>query len=87
MTETVTSPSPTFDPTALLAGELTPQKLERFKAAVFQSVNTVESLRDWLQSPMASGEANSTAQSPSEIVMARRRFTSIRLPSRWRAQS
>jgi len=55
MTETVTSPSPTFDPAALLAGDLTPTRLEQFKAAVFRSVDTVEKLRDWLMSPMARG--------------------------------
>jgi DNA-directed RNA polymerase subunit alpha len=55
MTETVTSPSPTFDPAALLAGDLTPTKLEQFKAAVFQNVDTVEKLRDWLTSPVARG--------------------------------
>lgn len=55
MTDTATSPSPTFDPSALLSGDLTPEKLERFRNAVFRTVDTVESLRDWLQSPMASG--------------------------------
>ena len=55
MTDTVTNPSPTIDPTSLLAGELTPARLEQFRKAVFQSVDTVESLRDWLQSPMARG--------------------------------
>ncbi|MCA8952211.1 MAG: tetratricopeptide repeat protein [Planctomycetes bacterium] len=48
--------SPTsIDPAALLGGTMDPARLEQFKNAVFQNVNTVESLRDWLSSPMARG--------------------------------
>ncbi|MCA8975279.1 MAG: hypothetical protein KDC98_11185, partial [Planctomycetes bacterium] len=61
MTETVTNPSHKIDPTALLSGELTPARLEQFKRAVFQTVDTVEALRDWLQSPMARGTARGVA--------------------------
>jgi DNA-directed RNA polymerase subunit alpha len=53
MTDTVTHDS--IDPATLLTGELTPDKLDRFRRSLFQSVNTVESLRDWLASPQAKG--------------------------------
>ena len=53
-------PIPSLDPSALLAGELTPTKLDQFRAAVFQSVDTLEQLRNWLSSPMAKGSAGAT---------------------------
>jgi DNA-directed RNA polymerase subunit alpha len=49
------APSPSLDPGALLAGEITAAKLDQFRSAVFQSVDTVEQLRNWLSSPMARG--------------------------------
>lgn len=56
MTDTVTDePLPSLDPSALLAGDLTPNKLDSFRAAVFQTVETVEQLRDWLGNPKARG--------------------------------
>ena len=58
MTDTVTNePLPSLDPTALLAGDLTPTKLDTFKAAVFHTVDSVEQLRDWLSMPKAKGTA------------------------------
>ncbi|MEO6598074.1 MAG: DNA-directed RNA polymerase subunit alpha C-terminal domain-containing protein [Planctomycetota bacterium] len=56
MTDTVTNePLPSLDPAQLLAGDITPTKLDKFKAAVFQSVDSVEELRDWLAHPKATG--------------------------------
>jgi DNA-directed RNA polymerase subunit alpha len=49
------APIPSLDPGALLAGEITAAKLDQFRSAVFQSVDTVEQLRNWLSSPMARG--------------------------------
>jgi len=45
----------TVDPTALLAGEVTYEKLDQFRAAMFQSIRQIESLRDWLPTPQAKG--------------------------------
>ncbi len=62
MTDTVTNdPIPSLDPTSLLAGEMTPGKLDAFRAAVFQSVDSVEQLRDWLGTPAAKGVARGIA--------------------------
>lgn len=62
MTDTVTNePLPSLDPAALLAGELTPTKLDAFKKAVFHTVDSVEQLRNWLSSPMAKGTARGVA--------------------------
>jgi DNA-directed RNA polymerase subunit alpha len=61
MTDTVTSDSPSIDPTALLSGELTPSRLDKFRATVFQSVETLQQLRDWLQDPRAKGTARGVA--------------------------
>ena len=59
MTETdlVPEPQPTLDPTAMLAGELTPEKLEAFRKAAFRTVDSFEQLRDWLSHPLAQGAA------------------------------
>ena len=63
MTDTVREESPTsIDPAALLGGTMDPARLEQFKNAVFQNVNTVESLRDWLSSPT---RAKNTTSQPS----------------------
>ena len=62
MTDTVTNePLPSLDPSALLAGEINQAKLDAFRKAVFQTVDTVEQLRDWLSSPMARGTARGVA--------------------------
>jgi len=62
MTDTVANePLPSLDPAALLAGEMTPSKLDAFKRAVFLSVDRVEDLRDWLATPMAKGTARGVA--------------------------
>ena len=62
MTDTVTNePLPSLDPAALLAGDLTPTKLDNFKAAVFHTVDSLEQLRDWLQTPKAKGTARGVA--------------------------
>ncbi|MBX3462430.1 MAG: tetratricopeptide repeat protein [Planctomycetes bacterium] len=62
MTDTVTNdPIPSLDPASLLAGEMTPGKLDAFRAAVFQSVDSVEQLRDWLATPTAKGTARGIA--------------------------
>ena len=58
---TDTAPFPSLDPTALLAGDLTPTKLDAFRAAVFQSVDTLQQLRDWLSDPRAKGIARGVA--------------------------
>ncbi len=56
MTDTVTNePLPSLDPSALLAGAINQNKLDAFRKAVFQTVESVEQLRDWLASPMAKG--------------------------------
>lgn len=62
MTDTVTNaPIPSLDPTALLSGDLTPTKLDAFRAAVFQSVDSLQQLRDWLHDPRAKGTARGVA--------------------------
>ena len=63
MTETdlVPEPQPTLDPTSMLAGELTPEKLEAFRKAAFQSVDSFQQLRDWLSHPLAQGAARGVA--------------------------
>ena len=62
MTDTVTNaPIPSLDPASLLSGDLTPTKLDAFRAAVFQSVDTLQQLRDWLQDPRAKGTARGIA--------------------------
>jgi DNA-directed RNA polymerase subunit alpha len=62
MTDTVTNaPIPSLDPASLLAGDLTPTKLDAFRAAVFQSVDSLQQLRDWLQDPRAKGTARGVA--------------------------
>ena len=62
MTDTVTNDAiPSLDPSQLLAGEMTPGKLDAFRAAVFQSVDSVEQLRDWLATPPAKGTARGIA--------------------------
>jgi DNA-directed RNA polymerase subunit alpha len=62
MSDTVTKdPLPSLDPSNLLAGDLTPTKLDNFKAAVFQTVDSVEQLRDWLSDPKAKGTARGVA--------------------------
>ncbi len=58
---TDTAPIPSLDPTALLAGDLTPTKLDAFRAAVFQSVDSLQQLRDWLSEPKAKGVARGVA--------------------------
>ncbi|MFY9344586.1 MAG: DNA-directed RNA polymerase subunit alpha C-terminal domain-containing protein [Planctomycetota bacterium] len=58
---TDTAPIPSLDPTALLAGDLTPTKLDAFRAAVFQSVDSLQQLRDWLSDPRAKGTARGMA--------------------------
>ncbi|MBL8754171.1 MAG: tetratricopeptide repeat protein [Planctomycetes bacterium] len=58
---TDTAPIPSLDPAALLAGDLTPTKLDAFRAAVFQSVGSLEQLRDWLADPRAKGTARGVA--------------------------
>ncbi len=58
---TDTAPIPSLDPTALLAGDLTPTKLDAFRAAVFQSVDSLQELRDWLSEPRAKGTARGVA--------------------------
>ena len=58
---TDTAPIPSLDPTALLAGDLTPTKLDAFRAAVFQSVDSLQQLRDWLHDPRAKGTARGIA--------------------------
>lgn len=58
---TDTAPFPSLDPTALLAGDLTPTKLDAFRAAVFQSVDSLQQLRDWLSDPRAKGTARGVA--------------------------
>jgi DNA-directed RNA polymerase subunit alpha len=58
---TDTAPIPSLDPTALLAGDLTPTKLDAFRAAVFQSVDSLQQLRDWLSDPRAKGTARGIA--------------------------
>jgi DNA-directed RNA polymerase subunit alpha len=60
-TMTDTAPIPSLDPTALLAGDLTPTKLDAFRAAVFQSVDSLQQLRDWLSDPRAKGTARGVA--------------------------
>ncbi|MFK7742134.1 MAG: DNA-directed RNA polymerase subunit alpha C-terminal domain-containing protein [Planctomycetota bacterium] len=58
MTETdlvPNEPQPSLDPTAMLAGEMTPERLEVFRSAAFQSVDSFEQLRDWLFDPRAQG--------------------------------
>ncbi|MBL8730570.1 MAG: tetratricopeptide repeat protein [Planctomycetes bacterium] len=62
MTDTVTNdPIPSLDPSSLLAGEMTAGKLDAFRAAVFQTVDSVEQLRDWLATPPAKGTARGVA--------------------------
>jgi DNA-directed RNA polymerase subunit alpha len=62
MTETVTNePQPSLDPTTLLAGAMTPAKLDTFRSAVFRSVDTLEQLRDWLGDPRAQGPSRGIA--------------------------
>ncbi|MCB9887092.1 MAG: tetratricopeptide repeat protein [Planctomycetes bacterium] len=62
MTDTVTNePLPSLDPSALLAGEINQAKLDAFRKAVFQTVDSVEELRDWLSTPMAKGVARGVA--------------------------
>lgn len=58
MTDQVTS---TLDPTSLLTGAINLQTLDAFRKAVFQTVDSLESLRDWLSSPMAKGTARGVA--------------------------
>ncbi len=63
MTETdlVPEPQPKLDPTTILAGELTPDKLATFRAAAFQTVDSFQQLRDWLSHPLAQGGARGVA--------------------------
>lgn len=63
MTETdlVPEPQPTLDPTEMLAGELTAEKLDAFRKAAFQSVDSFQQLRDWLSHPLAQGAARGVA--------------------------
>lgn len=62
MTDTVTNaPIPSLDPASLLSGDITPTKLDAFRAAVFQSVDSLQQLRDWLQDPRAKGTARGIA--------------------------
>ncbi|MBL8724168.1 MAG: tetratricopeptide repeat protein [Planctomycetes bacterium] len=62
MTDSVADASlPSLDPSALLAGELTPNKLDAFKNAVFHTVDRLDDLRMWLSSPMAKGTARGVA--------------------------
>lgn len=62
MTDTVTNaPIPSLDPASLLSGDMTPTKLDAFRAAVFQSVDSLQELRDWLQDPRAKGTARGIA--------------------------
>jgi len=46
---------PRIDPLSLIQGTIDHSTIERFKRHVFRSLRQVESLRDWLQSPMAMG--------------------------------
>jgi DNA-directed RNA polymerase subunit alpha len=57
MTETLATNEPieSLDPNALLRGELTHAVLDEFRGKVFRSINSVEHLRDWLDSPQATG--------------------------------
>jgi DNA-directed RNA polymerase subunit alpha len=64
MTETdlvPNEPQPSLDPAALLAGDLTPAKLESFRTAVFKTVDSFQQLRDWLFEPGAQGIARGIA--------------------------
>ena len=63
MTETdlVPEPQPTLDPSTMLPGELTPEKLDAFRKAAFQSVDSFQQLRDWLSHPLAQGAARGVA--------------------------
>ena len=64
MTETdlvPNEPQPSLDPTALLAGDLTTAKLDSFRSAAFQSVDSFQQLRDWLSDPRAQGTARGIA--------------------------
>jgi len=63
MTETdlAPEPQPKLDPTTLLAGELTTEKLEAFRKAAFKSVDSFQQLRDWLSHPLAQGAARGVA--------------------------
>jgi len=54
-------PQPSLDPTSLLAGDMTPQKLDAFRRAAFQSVDSFQQLRDWLDDPRAQGTARGIA--------------------------
>jgi DNA-directed RNA polymerase subunit alpha len=58
---TDTAPIPSLDPATLLAGDLTPTKLDAFRAAVFHSVDSLQQLRDWLSDPRAKGTARGVA--------------------------
>ena len=57
--ETVQAPeppqNPQADPLTLIQGAIDHATIEQFRRHVFQSLRQVESLRDWLQSPMAMG--------------------------------
>ncbi len=60
-TDLAPEPQPKLDPTAMLAGELTPEKLGAFRKAAFRSVDSFEQLRDWLSHPLAQGAARGVA--------------------------
>ena len=60
-TDLAPQPQPKLDPTAMLAGELTPEKLDAFRKAAFRSVDSFEQLRDWLSHPLAQGAARGVA--------------------------
>lgn len=54
MTDTA-HPELMFDPSKLLSGEIDFAKLDLLRKTVFQSLNHIESLRDWVASPVAKG--------------------------------
>ena len=60
-TDLAPQPQPKLDPTAMLAGELTPETLDAFRKAAFRSVDSFEQLRDWLSHPLAQGAARGVA--------------------------
>jgi len=58
---TDTAPLHSLSHMDLLAGDLTPTKLDAFRVAVFQSVDSLQQLRDWLSDPRAKGTARGIA--------------------------
>lgn len=48
-------PTQQIDPATILAGDITYEKLDQLRHAVFRSIRSVEQLQDWLASPRAKG--------------------------------